>query len=220
MIPDFSQMYAELGLQPDCSLEQFQHAYRQRLSELHPDRAANRAARPAALPLNELIALHASAIAFLREHGRLPGSALPVAPPPTTPARPIPSPTDASDDERSTTTRWALAALLLAGSLLVGVFLEGSAPPSPPPEPAAVAEPQPAPETANGPLELGMDTETVRAIQGDPMRITDNTWEYGPSWLRFEHGELVDWYSSPLHRLKTRSPAPNAGADATEKYGR
>lgn len=220
MIPDFSQMYAELGLQPDCSLEQFQHAYRQRLSELHPDRAANRAARPAALPLNELIALHASAIAFHREHGRLPGSALPTAPPPVTPARPTPPSADLPGDARSTTTRWTLAALLLAGSLLVGVFLEGPAPPSPLPEPAVVAEPQPAPEAASGPLELGMDTETVRAIQGDPMRITDSIWEYGPSWLRFEHGELVDWHSSPLHRLKTRTPAPNAGTDTTEKYVR
>src|SRR3546814_13650073 len=62
--------------------------------------------------------------------------------------------------------------------------------------------------SVDGPLELGMDTETVRAIQGEPMRINGGTWEYGPSWLRFEHGELVDWYSSPLHRLKTRSPSP------------
>src|SRR5690606_32644145 len=54
-------------------------------------------------------------------------------------------------------------------------------------------------------LQIGMDEDTVRAIQGDPMQWSGAEWIYGPSWLRFEDGHLVDWYSSPLHPLATRT---------------
>jgi len=223
MTPDFSQMYTELGLQPDCSLEQFQRAYRQRLSERHPDRTPSHAADSGALPLNELIALHASAIAFHREQGRLPGSALP-ATPPLRVAPIFSAAASDADDSRTSSARWLLAGLLLAGALLAGVFLE-SAPPQPisaepSPPSSAVADPLPAPEVPSGPLELGMDAQTVRAIQGDPMRINDNIWEYGPSWLRIEHDQLVDWYSSPLYRLKTRTPSPAADTHTRDNDGR
>ena len=46
MTPDFSQIYAELGLLPGCSLEEFQRAYRQRLSERHPDKARSAVIQP------------------------------------------------------------------------------------------------------------------------------------------------------------------------------
>lgn len=218
MTPDFSQLYAELGLHPDCTLEQFQRAYRQRLSERHPDRSQGKPTAPDALPLSELIALHSSAIAFHREHGRLPGSSVP----PVTQHLPRfhLAPADSVDagEDHSTATRWVLAILLLAGSLLVGILHEQAQPPSAtfttPGEQTEASHLQARQDTLDGPLELGMDIETVRAIQGEPMRINGDTWEYGPSWLRFEHGELVDWYSSPLHRLKTRSPSPPSDASS------
>ena len=59
-------------------------------------------------------------------------------------------------------------------------------------------------------LAVGMSPENVRAIEGDPVAIRDDLWEYGPSWVRFDHGSLVDWYSSPLHALKTTRTRPSA----------
>jgi hypothetical protein len=58
-------------------------------------------------------------------------------------------------------------------------------------------------------LEIGMDAESVREIQGEPMQRDGTEWIYGPSWLRFERGRLVDWYSSPLHALKTATSSPS-----------
>lgn len=218
MEPDFSQMYADLGLQPDCSLEQFKRAYRQRVSELHPDRAPNLATPANGLPLGDLIALQSAALAFHREHGRLPGSTLRHHPADSAVAQTTahrPSYSSGDGDPRAAAARWPIAAVLLAGALLAGVFLDNpnSSPPAPPPASAPV--PGPLPEAAavpSGPLELGMDAATVRSIQGDPMRIDEDTWEYGPSWLRIEHNQLVDWYSSPLYRLKTRTPSPESHA--------
>ncbi len=57
-------------------------------------------------------------------------------------------------------------------------------------------------------LSLGMSAETVRAIEGDPEAIHDGRWDYGPSWISFDHGEVVDWHSSPLRSLKATSSRP------------
>ncbi|QOW18807.1 J domain-containing protein [Lysobacter ciconiae] len=57
-------------------------------------------------------------------------------------------------------------------------------------------------------LEPGMDTASVILIQGKPLAVNGNRWDYGPSWLRFEDGQLVDWYNSPLHPLKVSGTAP------------
>jgi hypothetical protein len=58
-------------------------------------------------------------------------------------------------------------------------------------------------------LALGMTPENVRAIEGEPTLIRDDRWEYGPSWIRFENGEVVDWYSSPLQSLRTPTGRPH-----------
>lgn len=226
MEPDFSQMYAELGLQPDCGLEQFKRAYRQRISELHPDRTAHHATPDGRLDLGELIALQAAAIAFHREHGRLPGSTLRHTPAEGGSARSgaaHPRFVGSEGNRPSLAARWPLAAVMLAGALLAGVFLDNPTTEAPPTLPASLAaadaptqaasEPAEAP---SGPLELGMDAATVRSIQGDPMRIDNDTWEYGPSWLRIERNRLVDWHSSPLYRLKTRTPSPDGEAGTTQ----
>jgi len=224
MTPDFSQIYAELGLLPGCSLEEFQHAYRKRLSERHPDRAGNVTMTPDALPLSDLIALHSSAIAFHREHGRLPGGAAPAGQPPVTRIGRNPLPSTDDNTGRSPIARRVLAIVLIVGLLSIGVLNEHSAPP--PANTATLPEAQHSPdwqprtELRSGPLELGMDTATIRAIQGEPMRINGGTWEYGPSWLRIEHGELVDWYSSPLYRLKVRTPSPGVESESSKTQQR
>src|SRR3546814_19462828 len=69
MTPDLSQLYAELGLHPDCTLEPFQPAYRQRLSERHPERSHGKPIAPDALPTRELHALHSSAVGIASGRG-------------------------------------------------------------------------------------------------------------------------------------------------------
>jgi hypothetical protein len=73
--PDFGQLYAQLDLQPGCSLEELKRAYRRRIAELHPDRNPPQAsADDAEVPLSDLNSIYASALRFHKEHGRLPGS--------------------------------------------------------------------------------------------------------------------------------------------------
>ncbi len=75
MTHDFVKLYAELGLRPDCSLDQLKLAYRRRVAELHPDRRG-----PDTIPidahqrLSSLIATYRASLRFHRQYGRLPGS--------------------------------------------------------------------------------------------------------------------------------------------------
>ncbi len=70
---DFSRLYSDLGVHPDCSLDDFKLAYRRRIGELHPDRLPNTDIKPD-LPAEELNALYAQAMRFCERYGRLPGS--------------------------------------------------------------------------------------------------------------------------------------------------
>ena len=224
MTPDFSRIYAELGLQPGCSLDEFQRAYRQCLSERHPDRARSTATPADAVPLSDLIALHSSAMAFHREHGRLPGGTTTANALPVSRVRHNPSLLMGEQADRSTFTRKLIASALIAGLLLAGLVNERKDMPPPAAalrvDSAPVAERATSAELLGGPLQLGMDAATVRLIQGEPMRINGGTWEYGPSWLRFEDGELVDWYSSPLYRLKTPTSSPGIDSQSSRPYKR
>lgn len=76
MKPDLTLLYSELGLEPNCSLEEFQLAYRRRISELQPNRRAGgtQSAESASL-LRDLIWLYTTANRFHRRYGRLPGAA-------------------------------------------------------------------------------------------------------------------------------------------------
>lgn len=78
MESDFSLLYSELGLQPDCSIDEFKRAYRRRIAELHPDRGESQDTDKL---LSGLLAVSSSALRFHRRHGRLPGQ-LPQAPEP------------------------------------------------------------------------------------------------------------------------------------------
>jgi hypothetical protein len=70
-----------------------------------------------------------------------------------------------------------------------------------------VAEPV-APAADAATLALGMKDDEVAAVEGQPTLRTPDRWEYGPSWVRFEGGSVVDWYSSPLRTLHVRSAHP------------
>jgi hypothetical protein len=215
MTADFAQLYSQLGIGTDCSLEEFKQACRRRIREQHPDVSRPDVASVATqIPLAELLPLYAKALRFHRKHGRLPG-----APPVPAPARAMPlrdrsfatgaggidTPTPADEAPRMSLR----GPLLLIGLAVAVVFVvlnssNDEAPASQQPALAAVPnEAQANAEPSDELLEIGMDMETVREIQGEPMQKDAVEWIYGPSWLRFERGHLVDWYSSPLHALKT-----------------
>ena len=75
MKPDFSLLYSELELPPDCSLEQFQSAYRRRIAELHPDKAGHDTrTQEAQDALPALISTYVEVNRFYRRYGRMPGA--------------------------------------------------------------------------------------------------------------------------------------------------
>ena len=224
---DLAQLYSQLDLQPDCTLEEFQRTYRRRIAELHPDRGADAATPEVRLLLPELIWLYATATRFYRRHGRLPGARLlrdpsagsqppelslsPAVTPfadPSAAAYLSPPTSDAHETPPGRSLAWAISFLVL---LIVTSSWGWLAPTTTEASTSATAsiDPEPvAPAATPDQLGLGMDAVTVIAIQGEPMLVRDTRWSYGPSWLEFEEGRVVDWYSSPLHPLKTATASP------------
>ena len=211
---DFLDLYRILGVRPDCELIEFKQAYRRRVLVLHPDRRGNDDSDLIASErLQRLTALYGAAIRFEREHGRLPGAMA---------ARPVHhhvhGVADALPPKRTRAaqrgSRWLLVALAAAG---LGWLWWGSGPQVPDPTSGPIAtttsaqlRDRPAPPSSTPPqhLELGMDSGTVRTLEGEPVMINGQRWDYGPSWIRFEGNHVVDWYSSQLRPLKaSRSPA-------------
>ncbi|MCL6714243.1 hypothetical protein M8R20_45475 [Pseudomonas sp. R2.Fl] len=71
---DFVALYNELGLDAECSMLHFKHAYRRRVMQLHPDHQRH----PADVArLQRLNRMYAAALEFHRAHGRLPGASRP-----------------------------------------------------------------------------------------------------------------------------------------------
>ncbi len=217
MTTDFAQLYSQLGIRTDCSLEEFKQACRRRIREQHPDVSGPDSTSTATqIPLAELLPLYAKALRFHRKHGRLPGAAPAPAPPlaRAVPLRDRPFAAAAStmdarapaDEAPRSSLRGPLLLIALAVAAVFVVLNSSNddAPASQQPASAAIpTEAQAGAAPIDELLEIGMDMETVRQIQGDPMQQDGVEWIYGPSWLRFERGRLVDWYSSPLHALKT-----------------
>ena len=78
MKPDLDQIYSELDLRPNCSLEEFKHAYRRRIAMLHPDRPGGRPGSPEnRATLSDLIWVYATVTRFHRRYGRMPGGNTP-----------------------------------------------------------------------------------------------------------------------------------------------
>lgn len=219
---DFSQLYSLLGLEPGCSLEELKHAYRKRVAELHPDRHSPKSRDDERnIQLARLIPLYKDAIHFHELHGRLPGSTNVE----TSAVRQGPAASRgkaallafsrrrgvAPETSSIPASHWwlLLGLACLIGYLVFSAFFgKGSAQAS-----SANAGTRPPAMHAgrtghedHAYVLAGMDADAVLSIQGPPSRVSDDVWEYGPSWLRFEDGRLVEWHSSPLYRLRTRTP--------------
>lgn len=224
MSQDFALLYLQLGLHPDCSLEDLKRAYRVRVGELHPDRHLEQdASSDAHRALTELTALYSGAIRFHRIHGRLPGAMQ---------RGPAPAPagtggfgtayapqTQRTNDEgsgarvRTIATRGEqtrpmsrIATLSILALVVVMVVLHWSETSAPSHQDASGAVAEAAPDAPR--LELGMEEASVITIQGQPERVQDGVWNYGSSWVRFEDGHVVDWASVPPNRLMTPTPRP------------
>lgn len=219
---DFIDLYGKLRLEPGCSLEDFKRAYRRNVAMWHPDRRrGSRADLLAAARLQRLTAQYGAAMDFHRRHGRLPGAPLParaaealLAEPVETASieavfvAPAPAPTPVSPVAQAGHSRgWWLVAL----SAGVAILAWSLWPSEPVPEAEARQAPPPSVEEERTPapmLALGMTQDEVTAIEGEPLRRGEERWEYGPSWIRFEQGAVVDWYSSPLRALHVGSTRP------------
>lgn len=211
---DFVALYDELGLDAECSLADFKQAYRRRVAQLHPDHPDNFSDISRLQRLNRL---YAAAIDFQRIHGRLPGAIRSTR-------------IEISDDALLATADDAPAqdpsSLSGSGSYwryvllvaLLGLVLYGLSIQEPATTVSDAVEPTAAPsQDLHGPalerlLAIGMDDEQVTRIQGEPFNSHEHRWEYGPSWILFECGKVVDWYSSPLHPLHVQSSSPTGNA--------
>lgn len=198
-------------MSPGCGLPEFKQAYRRHVSLLHPDRRGDTHldARAADL-LQRLTAQYGAAMEFQRRYGRLPGAIAVSRPALSETAIPMPRHRLVAPGatRRSHARVLSLLALIATAGLILSVISLSSS-----------RETAPIPESANGEtsqtvpvatqvLSLGMSPESVRAIEGDPEAIHDGRWEYGPSWISFDHDEVVGWHSSPLRSLKTSRGLP------------
>ncbi|BDU21873.1 hypothetical protein DYGSA30_33300 [Dyella sp. GSA-30] len=208
---DFLELYRELGVSPGCCLLDFKRAYRRHVARLHPDRPGDGQPRVGD-QLQQLTAQYSAAMEFQRRHGRLPGAQaedIRANTPEPSFRSTLPTLTPTREPRRGPSKVTILFALSVTAALFWCTdplpFL-----------PEVSHAPYIAPSTAEMPekpvvstLALGMSSENVRAIEGEPTLIRDDRWEYGPSWIRFENGEVVDWYSSPLQSLKTPAGRPS-----------
>ena len=210
---DFLDLYRQLRVSPDCGLQEFKQAYRRQVSMLHPDGKLQGYVRTRVQRLQQLNAQYEAAMEFQRLHGRLPGASPPARAVIPRSANPSPrtSPAPPSSARPRSNMKWLIPIALVA----IGILFWGVSAVVPQPDGTAdntTNDNDAGPSGASAPpvLAVGMSQENVRAIEGDPVAIRDDLWEYGPSWVRFDHGSLVDWYSSPLHALKTTRTRPSA----------
>ena len=211
---DFPKLYSQLGLTPDCSLDEFKHAYRRRVSELHPDRHhADTMGDTHPQQLMELISLYKQALRFQELHGRLPGSQADPAPPAPRPSSRAETPLQPEETEGKTSPPrrlWLVLALVAFAGWFVSNASNDNQPPSSSNSAEEARQEQPSPTRHADRLERGVDRAMVLSIHGPPSRQDGDVWEYGPSWIRFDsEGKVVEWYSSPLYRLKLRDARPS-----------
>jgi len=215
---DFLAFYQQLGLKPGCTLAELKVAYRRRVAALHPDRRGDAPADPAeAESLQALIATYNAANAFQRRYGRLPGGQhVAVSRPMPSASRPPPGSQAPAAPRRG--LRRPLLWLAALGGIAWLVWSQGFADFDSVPARVATTPAAPRPTagaTAAMPthLDIGMDADAVRALEGRPTLENPMHWDYGPSWVEFSDSKVTAWYSSRLRPLKvatTRQPAPDA----------
>jgi hypothetical protein len=232
---DFLDLYRRLGLNPGCGLDELKQAYRRHVAALHPDRQQGRPvdARIAAR-LQRLNAQYGAAMDFHRRYGRLPGA--PQAARSTMPTggrdlsgdvREMPDPfasrrrgassqtvpqDEPSHGGRRTHGRMAVLLVIAALGTLGWAVHEASLPSSSGNDDDVTVQTGAGSvsheSAAEGVvLHMGMSADDVRSVEGEPLAMHGDLWEYGPSWIRFDHDEVVDWHSSPLHPLHTEARA-------------
>jgi hypothetical protein len=231
---DFLTLFQELGLPANCTLDELKLAFRRRVSQLHPDRAAGQVG-DAESRLQRLTAMYNAALDFHRRYGRMPGNSSKPTPPRGVTTRPrTPSATPAWSDPGDTTSPQrshtglmllgGLAALAVIAWLIASSSIEESngenessasasqveaadaAPVENPVEADVVVTPDVIPAPRH--LRLGMSRDSVVALEGEPLSTNGPQWDYGPSWVAFRCGRVADWYSSPLRPLRTASTHP------------
>jgi hypothetical protein len=206
---DFLELYRELGVSPGCCLLDFKRAYRRHVARLHPDRPGDGQPRVGD-QLQQLTAQYSAAMDFQRRHGRLPGAQADVRANVAEPTlrSPLPPLGPTSQSKRGPSRVMVLFALSVVAALF---WCTDPLPFAPEVShlPYIAQSTADIPETPVTPmLALGMSPENVRTIEGEPMMIRGDRWEYGPSWVLFENDQVVDWYSSPLRSLKTNTGRP------------
>jgi hypothetical protein len=207
---DFLDLYRKLGLSPGCDLAEFKRAYRRHVSQLHPDREGGDAGQ-----LQASIAQYGAAIDFHRRHGRLPGAAAQgrVAPA-SAPSPPRHPPSSEMADEPApvrSRSKLLFVCIIAVLGILAWSLMPSSSPENAPAQAATDngANPAEAASANVASLSLGMSPAEVRAIEGDPLIVHRDRWDYGPSWIQFENDQVIDWYSSPLHSLRTATSRPS-----------
>lgn len=219
---DFFVLYRELGIEPDCTVDEFRLAYRRRVADLHPDRGG--ASGEDALKALNL--RYAAALDFQRHYDRLPGA----SPAPVARVRPVVAKAPSGqlrEDALSQAPEWrrpskfVVYGIMLAVALLVwwlsrngtgSPWFQGG---------IAVNERESASSTAMA-LEQGMSPHEVLDMLGEPdsRESGDKHWVYGPSWVRFECSKVVDWHSSMLRPLRASRAGPSAGAGVQASHPR
>lgn len=203
---DFIALYDELGLDSECSLAGFRQAYRRRVALLHPDHPGDSSDTSRLQRLNRM---YAAAMEFHRLHGRLPGASQGSRYGAIAGARTQNAEIGAQGSAGNLAGRWTdWRYVLLAVATLAALYWLGAQSTTAPrldPEGSADAVILGAtggPKVAR--VGVGMEGALVLQIQGTPLRLDGHRWHYGPSWIDFACGKVVDWYSSPLAPLKVQ----------------
>lgn len=211
---DFMVLYRELGIEPDCSMDGLRMAYRRRVADLHPDRGGDVGGDE----LKALNRLYAAAIDFHRHHGRLPGAAA-RAPASRQPAfAGLPPAATVTLEEAPLRkgrrpSRFVKYGIVLVAAVAAWWITRGDGP-LPGFLDGVAGSQRETRSSAAIALHQGMRSREVTSLLGDPVsrELGGVHWEYGPSWVRFECGRVVDWYSSPLRPLRASRSRPEETA--------
>ena len=216
---DFIVLYRELGIDPDCSVDDLRLAYRRRVADLHPDRAGASGEDA----LKSLNLRYAAALDFHRHYDRLPGAA-PVSVPRDQPAHAVPpqppgpeaAPSvEPVEPEARRPSKVVVYGIMLAAALLMW-WLSNNGTGSPWFHGGGIAmNEREQPSSSAMALRPGMSQQGVLDLLGEPVSRESGgaLWVYGPSWVRFHCAAVVDWYSSPMRPLRASRSGPPGGAE-------